>query len=146
MESIQTGRYKHYKGKEYEVIGLARHSETLEPLVIYKALYDSNNTLFARPLAMFTEDVKLNNGESKPRFEHLESMMKQTDEPKAQEIEPDSEPQPKSCWCGSDRFQVLRYGRRGNFIIKCSHCRAERVINSPGVRVKTYGISPSFRE
>ena len=42
MEDIILGKYQHYKGKMYEVIGLARHSETLEEMVVYKALYDSS--------------------------------------------------------------------------------------------------------
>ena len=46
------GRYRHYKGGMYEVIGVARHSETLEPLVIYRPLYDDSG-LWARPHAMF---------------------------------------------------------------------------------------------
>ncbi len=70
---IQTGKYRHYKGKDYEVIGLGRHSETLEELVIYKALYYSkeygNNAIWARPKAMFFETVEVD-GETKPRFEY----------------------------------------------------------------------------
>jgi hypothetical protein len=52
-ESVaQPGRYRHYKGGEYEVIGMARHSETLEPLVLYRALYGERG-LWVRPAAMF---------------------------------------------------------------------------------------------
>ena len=73
-QKIQTGKYRHYKGKEYEVIGLAHHSETLEPLVAYKALYDSDefglNAIWVRPLAMFTEKVEVNNKQV-PRFEYI---------------------------------------------------------------------------
>lgn len=50
------GRYRHYKGREYQVIGLARHSETLEPLVVYRALYGERG-LWVRPAAMFTEMI-----------------------------------------------------------------------------------------
>ena len=71
---IKLGRYKHYKGKLYEVIGLARHSETLEELVIYKALYDSeefgNNALWTRPKSMFFENVIID-GKEIPRFKHI---------------------------------------------------------------------------
>lgn len=74
-QKIQKGKYRHYKGKKYEVIGLAHHSETLEPLVVYKALYDSDefgsNALWIRPLSMFTEEVKVDN-KKVPRFKHLE--------------------------------------------------------------------------
>lgn len=61
------GRYRHYKGGEYEVIGVARHSETDELLVVYRCLYD-NNSLWVRPLAMFMETV-LVDGHELPRFE-----------------------------------------------------------------------------
>ena len=47
-----TGRYRHYKGGEYEVIGVARHSETLEPMVVYRPLYNDSG-LWIRPHAMF---------------------------------------------------------------------------------------------
>ena len=47
-----TGRYRHYKGGEYEVVGVARHSETLEPLVIYRPLYNDSGS-WVRPHAMF---------------------------------------------------------------------------------------------
>lgn len=74
MEEMKLGKYEHYKGKRYEVIGLARHSETLEELVIYKALYDSekfgNNALWARPKKMFSEMVNID-GKEIPRFRYL---------------------------------------------------------------------------
>ena len=50
------GRYRHYKGREYRVIGVARHSETMEPLVVYQALYGEGG-LWVRPAGMFTETV-----------------------------------------------------------------------------------------
>jgi len=71
MESrdIKLGKYLHFKGKEYEVVGLAKHSETLEDLVVYRALY-ANNDLWVRPLAMFTEEVEINN-KKMPRFRYI---------------------------------------------------------------------------
>lgn len=54
---IQPGKYRHFKGKEYEVVGIARHSETLEELVVYRALYGEGG-LWARPVAMWTETVE----------------------------------------------------------------------------------------
>ena len=59
MDTICLGRYKHYKGNYYEVIGLATHSETLEKLVVYRALYGEYG-LWVRPLAMFLETVLVN--------------------------------------------------------------------------------------
>ncbi len=67
------GIYEHYKGKRYEVIGLARHSETLEELVVYKALYENEfgkDSLWVRPLTMFTENVKTG-GREIPRFKFI---------------------------------------------------------------------------
>ena len=76
---IKTGKYKHYKGKEYEVIGLARHSETLEELIIYKALYESDefgaNALWARPKDMFFESTIVE-GKKVPRFQYIGEMNK----------------------------------------------------------------------
>ena len=66
-KTIQPGRYRHYKGNNYEVIGVARHSETEEPLVVYRPLYGAGD-LWVRPLAMFVESVQLN-GETVPRFQ-----------------------------------------------------------------------------
>lgn len=67
-------RYCHYKGNEYEIIAIAHHSETLEELVIYKALYESEDfpygTIWARPLAMFLEEVEVN-GRRQLRFEKI---------------------------------------------------------------------------
>ncbi|OAM88745.1 hypothetical protein AW736_15845 [Termitidicoccus mucosus] len=61
------GRYRHFKGHEYEVLGCARHSETLEILVIYRSV-EGDNTLWARPRAMFMDTVALPTGEQVPRF------------------------------------------------------------------------------
>ena len=63
------GRYRHYKGGEYEVLGTARHSETDELLVVYRPLYGAGG-LWVRPRAMFLESVTIN-GEAVPRFAYL---------------------------------------------------------------------------
>jgi hypothetical protein len=60
------GRYRHYKGHEYQVLGIARHSETLAPLVVYQALYGERG-LWVRPAAMFVETVELHR-QLVPRF------------------------------------------------------------------------------
>ena len=68
---VQLGKYKHYKGKEYEVIAIARHSETLEELVVYKALYQSEGeNSWVRPMNMFIEELEID-GKKTPRFEYL---------------------------------------------------------------------------
>ena len=61
------GRYRHYKGNPYRVVGLARHSETQEVLVVYQALYGEFG-LWVRPAAMFVETVALADGKCVPRF------------------------------------------------------------------------------
>jgi hypothetical protein len=66
---MQTGRYRHYKGNEYIVIGVARHSETGEELVVYRPDYGDRD-LWVRPKAMFLETVEFN-GELIPRFEYV---------------------------------------------------------------------------
>jgi hypothetical protein len=66
---IRPGRYRHYKGNDYEVIGIARHSETEEELVVYRKLYD-DGSLWVRPLAMFMEAVAVD-GQQIQRFEWL---------------------------------------------------------------------------
>lgn len=63
-------RYRHFKGKEYLVLHLAKHSETLEELVVYQALYGERG-IWVRPLAMFLEQVELN-GKMINRFEEIE--------------------------------------------------------------------------
>jgi len=66
-ETIRPGRYRHYKGNLYEVIGTARHSETEELFVVYRCFY-GDRSLWVRPLAMFVETVTLE-GREVPRFE-----------------------------------------------------------------------------
>jgi len=69
--NLQPGKYKHYKGQFYEVIGTARHSETLEELVVYKALYQpEGENLWVRPLKMFTEEIELD-GKKIKRFDFV---------------------------------------------------------------------------
>lgn len=67
---IQTGTYRHYKGNTYQVIGIAKHSETEEDLVVYQALYGEYG-LWVRPLDMFCEKVKVE-GKFVPRFKLIQ--------------------------------------------------------------------------
>jgi hypothetical protein len=64
--TVEPGRYRHYKGNYYEVIGTARHSETDETLVVYRPLYGERG-LWVRPEAMFAETVTVE-GQTVPRF------------------------------------------------------------------------------
>ena len=70
MEQIRLGRYRHFKGKEYEVIGLATHSETMEQMVVYRALYGERG-LWVRPAAMWNETVE-RDGTVLPRFTRID--------------------------------------------------------------------------
>lgn len=67
LPAITPGRYRHYKGGDYEVLAVARHSETLEPLVVYRPLYNSTGW-WVRPYAMFTGDVEID-GRRQARFQ-----------------------------------------------------------------------------
>lgn len=69
MSTIKVGRYRHYKGKEYSVIGLAHHSETEEELVVYRKEYDDHG-LWVRPKEMFAETVTID-GQAVPRFQYI---------------------------------------------------------------------------
>ena len=69
LPELPTGRYRHYKGGEYDVIGTVRHSETLEPMVLYRALYGARG-LWVRPAAMFQEELLID-GRRQARFQHL---------------------------------------------------------------------------
>lgn len=69
--STPPGLYRHYKGNRYEVVGTVRHSETLEPMTLYRALYGEQG-LWVRPAAMFEEEVHID-GVAQPRFTKITS-------------------------------------------------------------------------
>jgi len=69
MNDLSPGKYRHYKGKEYEVIGSAKHTETMESFVVYRALYGEYG-LWIRPKSMFLESVNVD-GKDIPRFEFM---------------------------------------------------------------------------
>lgn len=70
MEQLKPGRYRHYKGKDYQLIDVATHSETLEKLVLYRPLY-GDQALWVRPVTMFLGQV-LVDGQSLPRFRFID--------------------------------------------------------------------------
>jgi hypothetical protein len=70
MAEIKPGHYRHYKGNDYTVLGVARHSETLEELVVYRQEYGDRG-LWVRPAAMFAETVEID-GRAMPRFRLLD--------------------------------------------------------------------------
>jgi len=67
MELIIGGIYEHYKGRKYCVVGIAKHSETLEDMIVYRQLYDPYG-LWVRPMEMFLETVRVE-GKETPRFQ-----------------------------------------------------------------------------
>lgn len=71
MKDIKPGIYEHYKGKNYKVLGIAKHSETLEDVVVYECLYENElSQRWVRPLSMFCDEVEV--GEVRvPRFRYL---------------------------------------------------------------------------
>jgi hypothetical protein len=69
MAEIKLGRYRHFKGNEYRVLAMAMHSETLEPMVVYQALYGEQG-IWVRPAAMWNETVE-RDGQRFPRFEYI---------------------------------------------------------------------------
>ena len=69
MEEIRPGRYRHFKGNEYEVLGTALHSETMELMVVYRALYGDFG-IWVRPASMWTETVN-KDGREVPRFVYI---------------------------------------------------------------------------
>ncbi|MEA4913302.1 MAG: DUF1653 domain-containing protein [Christensenella sp.] len=69
MEEIKPGRYRHFKGNEYEVLYLARHSETLEDMVVYRALYGEHG-VWVRPAHMWNEIVD-RDGKKQSRFTYI---------------------------------------------------------------------------
>ena len=71
MEEIQPGKYRHFKGNEYEVLYLAKHSETLEPMVVYRALYGEQG-IWVRPASMWSETVE-RDGKTYTRFTKVDN-------------------------------------------------------------------------
>ena len=69
LPSIELGRYRHYRGGRYEVLGVVRHSETCEPMVLYRPLYNDSGS-WVRPFAMFVEDIDVD-GRVEPRFARM---------------------------------------------------------------------------
>lgn len=69
MEGLLPGKYRHFKGGEYELLDIARHSETLEPMVVYRALYGDGG-VWVRPASMWNETVD-KDGYRGPRFQYL---------------------------------------------------------------------------
>ena len=67
---LKLGKYRHFKGGEYELIGIAKHSETLEAMVVYRALYGEGG-LWVRPAAMWTQQVD-KDGYTGPRFQYID--------------------------------------------------------------------------
>ncbi len=69
LPAVKPGRYRHFKGKEYELIGLVRHSETLEPMALYRPLYNQSG-LWVRPWSMWNEEI-VRDGYRGPRFQYI---------------------------------------------------------------------------
>ena len=69
MQEVKIGKYRHFKGNEYEVLYVAKHSETLEELVVYRALYGEGE-VWVRPLKMWNERVE-RDGKTFPRFTYI---------------------------------------------------------------------------
>lgn len=69
MSEIKLGKYRHFKGNEYEVIGIANHSETLEKMVVYRALYGEKE-IWVRPAEMWNEEIT-RNGKTFKRFQYI---------------------------------------------------------------------------
>lgn len=67
---IKLGKYRHFKGKEYEVLAIAKHSETLQDMVVYKCLY-GDYSIWVRPLSMFEESIT-RDGKTYKRFEYID--------------------------------------------------------------------------
>lgn len=68
-EEVKLGKYRHFKGNEYEVLGIATHSETLEKMVVYRALYGDQG-VWVRPISMWNETVT-RDGKSFKRFQYI---------------------------------------------------------------------------
>lgn len=79
METIRPGIYRHFKGNLYEVIAIAKHSETLEELVVYRALYGEHG-VWVRPVSMWNETVE-RDGKTYQRFTYIEDKLQEDQVP-----------------------------------------------------------------
>ena len=111
MADITPGRYRHYKGNEYTVLGVARHSETLEELVVYRQEYGDRG-LWVRPAAMFAEIVEVD-GQTVPRFAFLRREPQQRGRR--------TSPSRTGRFCASTRASVELLRRMG---VSCNKCPA----------------------
>lgn len=123
MAAIHPGRYRHYKGKEYTVIGVAQHSETQEELVVYRQEYGDYG-LWVRPKEMFVEMVHVN-GEVMPRFQYLTTSVKDA----SQASEPTTETL-QACLGEHQADKVLSYLNQRAFFPQSTTVRATLNIRS----------------
>jgi hypothetical protein len=111
------GRYRHYKGGEYEVIGVARHSESLEPMVLYRPLYNESG-LWVRPYAMFFEEVEFE-GKRLPRFAAVKRVRRTAIIDGSMKTN-----HPVRCKCGAFKALVSHPERGTRVVCYCRDCQA----------------------
>lgn len=145
LPSIDTGRYRHYKGGEYEVLGVARHSETLEPLVLYRPLYNESGA-WVRPFAMFTGTVE-HEGHTQPRFARVDGPALAADHPVARwhELVQTRDPRGLSTWLAEDACfisPIVHAPQRGRALATAYLAAAFRVLGNDSFRYLREIVGP----